>query len=172
MPLVDIIIVVLLALSALIGLMKGFVKEAVSLATWFVAIIVAGIFSSNVSSMLTSVISNASLRDVLAFGLVFIIVIFVGAIVSNLLSKLAKAAGVSSTDRTLGALFGLLRGGVIVLVLLFIAAPFEQPQQWLANSVIVPHAYSLLEYLQSFFDQESAETFAQSSCWILNNHLA
>lgn len=151
MALIDIIILVIVAISALIGVFRGLVKEALSLASWFVAIVAGTLFSAQLADLMVNLINNASLRRIAAFAIVFIVVIFAGTIVSNLVSKLTEAAGLRGADRTLGGLFGILRGLIIVLVLVLVGSQFDVSQQWFSNSYLVPYALATIDYLQGFF---------------------
>ena len=75
---------------------------------------------------MVNLINNASLRRIAAFAILFVVVIFTGTIVSNLISRLTEAAGLRGVDRVLGGLFGVLRGMIIVLVIVFIGTQFEK----------------------------------------------
>ena len=151
MAIIDIIILVIIAISALIGIFRGLIREALSLASWFLAIVAGTLFSAQLADLMVNLINNASLRRIAAFALVFIVVIFTGTIVSNLIAKLTEAAGLRGADRILGGIFGILRGGIIVLVLVFIGTQFDISRVWFENSVLVPHAVAMLDYLQGFF---------------------
>ena len=148
---IDIIIVGIVAISALLGVFRGLIKEALSLASWFAAIVAGTLFSSQLADLMENLINNASLRRIAAFALLFIVVIFTGTLISNLISKLTEAAGLKGADRTLGALFGVLRGMIIVLVVIFIGSQFDISQAWFDGSKLVPHALAMIDYLQGFF---------------------
>ena len=148
---IDIIIVGIVAISALLGVFRGLIKEALSLASWFAAIVAGTLFSSQLADLMENLINNASLRRIAAFALLFIVVIFTGTLISNLISKLTEAAGLKGADRTLGALFGILRGIIIVLVIIFIGSQFDISQAWFDGSKLVPHALAMIDYLQGFF---------------------
>ena len=148
---IDIIIVGIVSLSALIGVFRGLIKEALSLASWFAAIVAGTLFSSQLADLMENLINNASLRRIAAFAILFIVVIFTGTLISNLISKLTEAAGLKGADRTLGALFGVLRGMIIVLVIIFIGSQFDISQAWFDGSKLVPHAMAMIDYLQGFF---------------------
>ena len=148
---IDIIIIGIIAVSALIGVFRGLIKEALSLASWFAAIVAGTLFSSQLADLMENLINNASLRRIAAFALLFVVVIFTGTMISNLISKLTEAAGLKGADRTLGALFGVLRGLIIVLVIIFIGSQFELSQAWFEGSNLVPHALAMIDYLQGFF---------------------
>lgn len=162
MALVDIIILAIVAVSALIGVFRGLIKEALSLASWFLAILAGTLFSAQLADLMTNLINNASLRRIAAFAILFIAVIFTGTIVSNLVSKLTEAVGLKGADRILGGLFGILRGMIIVLVIVFIGTQFDISQVWFENSVLVPHAVAMIDYLQGMFGIGDPATAAQA----------
>jgi len=149
--LVDIIILVIVAVSALLGVFRGLVKEALSLASWFLAIVAGTLFSSELADLMVNLINNATLRRIAAFAILFIVVIFAGTLISNLISKLTQAAGLRGADRTLGGLFGILRGLIIVLIIVLVGSQFELSQNWFRNSLLVPHALAMIDYLQGLF---------------------
>src|SRR5690606_34792426 len=111
-------IVAILVLSALISVKRGFVREALSLATWVAAILVAMIFGGRLAILLVDHIDTPSLRELVAFTLLFVGTLLVGALVNYVISTLVKVTGLSGTDRLLGMCFGLARGAIIVMALL------------------------------------------------------
>ena len=151
MALIDIIILVIIGISSLIGVFRGLVKEALSLASWFAAIVAGTLFSAQLADLMVNLINNASLRRIAAFAILFIVVIFAGTILSNLVSKLTQAAGLKGADRTLGGLFGILRGLTIVLVIVLVGSQFALSRNWFSDSFLVPYALAMIEYLQGFF---------------------
>ena len=160
MALIDIIILVIIGISSLIGVFRGLVKEALSLASWFAAIVAGTLFSAQLADLMVNLINNASLRRIAAFAILFIVVIFAGTILSNLVSKLTQAAGLKGADRTLGGLFGILRGLTIVLVIVLVGSQFALSRNWFSDSFLVPYALAIIEYLQGFFGigQPAADT--------------
>ena len=151
MGMIDIIILGIVAFSALIGVFRGLVKEALSLVSWFAAILAGTLFSSQLADLMENLINNPSLRRIAAFALLFIVVIFAGTLISNMVSKLTEAAGLKGANRTLGGLFGVLRGVIIVLVIILVGTQFDISQNWFEGSRIVPYAVAVIDYLQGFF---------------------
>ena len=158
MAVIDIIILCIIAISAMLGVFRGLIKEALSLASWFAAIIAGTLFSAQLADLMENLINNASLRRIAAFAILFIGVIFAGTLISNLVSKLTQAAGLKGVDRTLGALFGILRGVIIVLIIVLIGSQLDISRQWFEGSGLVPYAMAMIDYLQGFFGigQEAA----------------
>lgn len=125
----DILILVVIALSALFGVTRGLVREALSLGGWVLSTWVALEFSPWLSTTLASVISIVSLRFFLAFVLLFIVTLVLAAILNNLISQAVRKSSLNGTDRALGGLFGMLRGVVLVGVLVWLAGFTKLPHQ-------------------------------------------
>ncbi|MFZ5655384.1 MAG: CvpA family protein [Pseudomonadota bacterium] len=136
----DWIIVAIVAGSALISLVRGFVREALSLLAWVVAFAMAMLFHPALAGLLTDAIETPSLRLITAWLAIFLAVLLAMGLVNFLLSRLVRASGLSGTDRFLGSLFGAARGLVVVLALL-IAIPQLVPvtrDSWWQESTLIP----------------------------------
>ena len=136
---VDWIIIGLVAFSALISLIRGFVKEAMSLVIWMLAFTVAVNFKQPAAELLTNMINQPSIRQLVAFGALFVGTLLLGSMVNFLLGKLVSSTGLSGTDRMLGLVFGAFRGLLIVLALVVIlpsALPVDQDPWWQASALI------------------------------------
>jgi membrane protein required for colicin V production len=153
----DIVILIVILISLLLGLWRGFVKEAFSLASWVAAVLIAGFFSAPLADLMTGVLGNATARSVLASATLFILVMFVGALIGNIMSKLSAKIGLRGVDRTLGSLFGLLRGLIIVLLVLFLTVPFQFSENWYRDSVLVPRLLLVLKYVENMLDYQRPE---------------
>ena len=118
---------------------RGFVKEALSLFLWLMAIALTAGFNGVVSEYLADTIAIEPIRYAVAtFGLFFAIM-FIGSIINNMISKLIQSIGLGFFDRLIGFIFGLARGALIVIALV-ITAPYlidvENEQWWLTSSLI------------------------------------
>lgn len=134
-------IVIVLTLSCVISLARGFIKEALSLVIWLVALIVANLFSHHLESFLTNVISTPSLRAMAAFLLAFIGVLLVGALINFVIGLIVKATGLSGTDRLLGVFFGFARGALLVIIFLIYVPQFVpiNKDTWFQQSQLIPY---------------------------------
>lgn len=149
MAIVDIIVLGSVGLSCLFGAFRGLVKEALSLSFWIGAVVLASMFSDQASVFLERVNDNAALRRIVAFVLIFIVTVFAGGLISNLISKLTSAAGLGSVDRALGALFGIIRGVVIVTVVVVLTLQLEFTREVYGESILVPYIMVLGEFFQN-----------------------
>ncbi|MDF2182956.1 CvpA family protein [Neptuniibacter sp. CAU 1671] len=133
-------ILVIIAISSLISLKRGFVREALSLLTWISAFIVARLFSQSLDVVLQPYIETPSVRWGAAFAILFIATLVIGALLNKLISMLVDATGLSGTDRVLGIGFGAARGGLIVVVLVALvrmSPAINDP--WWQESQLIPH---------------------------------
>ena len=137
---VDWAIIAIIAISSLISLKRGFVKEALSLVTWIIAGVVAWMFGGALSQHLTEFIEMPSARVIAGCAILFVATLLVGALVNFLISELVRVTGLSGTDRFLGMVFGGARGALLVVVLtgLLSLAPVHQVPWWQQASLL-PH---------------------------------
>lgn len=136
----DWVILGIIGLSGLLSLKRGFLKEALSLLTWVAAFIVARLFSAPLSGLLTEYLADPAVRLMAAFALLFILTLLAGSLLQLLASLLVEATGLSVTDRILGVGFGIVRGGLVVVVM--VALLRETPAKddsWWTGSTLIPH---------------------------------
>lgn len=146
---IDYAILALIAVSLIIGLVRGFVKEAFSLLMWVLAIWVGLNFSREFSGFLTSLISLPSARIAAAFAILFFITLILGGAIGFLLGELIKKTGLTGTDRFAGMLFGIVRGMVVVAVCVMLAGLTPLPEDsWWKESVLIPPFQSLALWLR------------------------
>lgn len=152
---IDWTVIVILGLSSLLSLKRGFVKEALSLLAWVAAFLVSTAFAARLSGQLADVIANDSLRYAAAYVLLFAATLMLGSLVNMLMAQLLKITGLSGADRLLGTVFGFARGLVVLLVMLFVyKAVVPQDQQTaLESSLLVPH----LELVEQWARQNFAD---------------
>lgn len=129
---IDYLIIAVIAVSALIGLARGLIREVIALAIWGVALFVAYRYHAEAMTYLEPYIELKSARQITAFAGVGVAVLFVGAIVAHLLSLLVDKSGLGGLDAVLGFLFGAARGALLIAALVFLAAmtPVAQESWW------------------------------------------
>jgi membrane protein required for colicin V production len=146
---VDYCILGLVALSALVGLVRGLFQELFSLGLWLGAGWVALHYNAVFAVYLEKAIPLESARMATAFVAIFVGVLILGGTASLLLGKLVSSAGLGGTDRLAGLLFGVARGGLIVAVLVVLAGATPVPQElWWKQSRLIPPFQSLALWLR------------------------
>lgn len=123
----DFAVMAILLVSLLFGLWRGLVYEVLSLMGWPVAFVLSKLFAGNVASMMPG--TQETIRITLAYAVVFVAALIVWGVLAWLLSRLVKAVGLGWLDRVLGGLFGVLRGGLVILVLVWLAGMTAVPEQ-------------------------------------------
>lgn len=146
---VDYLLIGLVVLSGVVGLFRGFVKEALSLGVWVVGIWCAWKFAGLAADQMTGWVEDPVLRLWAARVVVLVGVLILGGLLTALLSFLLDQTGLTGTDRLLGGLFGLGRGAVLAAIVV-IALQFtgfdEAP--WWAESKLIPYAEPVAELLR------------------------
>lgn len=136
MTVFDYAVLGIIGISILISLMRGAVREILSLAGWILAFYIARTYASQVVPLLPYDIPSEKLKMLAAFLILFLAVLLVTSLVSIALSGLLKEVGLGWLNRLLGGVFGLLRGLLIVTVLVLLAGMTQLPkdERW-ANAM-------------------------------------
>lgn len=144
-------IIGILVLSSLISLKRGFVREALSLATWALAFVVAMLFGERLSLLLVDLIETPSVREMVAFATLFAATLVVGAMVNYLIGELVRMTGLSGTDRLFGVVFGAARGLVVVMALLILLPALIPVNEdgWWQESALIPHFLAFEDWARS-----------------------
>jgi membrane protein required for colicin V production len=158
----DYTILCVIAISAVVGLMRGFVRETVSLLVWIAAFWLAMSFSADLAARLNGLISIPSLRLAAAFVALFVSVLIVGVIVNYLLASLLKKVGVRTSDRVLGVVFGMARGILVValVVVLVELTPLVESSSW-QGSLIVGYMHPMLNHFHKLLPAELHASMVQ-----------
>ena len=138
----DYTVIALLVFSIAWGAWRGLVHEVFSLTGWILAFVLANLFATPLSQMFPALM-RPGLRVVVAFSLIFVGTLVLAALLSALVTKFIKVSVLHSLNRWLGALFGLLRGLVIVVVLAMVAGltPLPRKSDWIDSAT----GYSLAQ---------------------------
>jgi membrane protein required for colicin V production len=123
----DFVVLGILILSMLLGLWRGLLYEVLSLLGWPIAIVITKLSAGSIAPLLP--IEQEEMQIATAYALVFIAALIAWGIVARLFAKLLKSIGSDWTDRAMGGLFGILRGGLVVLVLVWLAGLTHIPEQ-------------------------------------------
>lgn len=137
----DIIFIGILVISVVVGLIRGAIREILSLVGLFLSVYLAFKFSDTLAKNYVSrVFESEHISYITSFILIVVGTIFAIALVNLLISQLLKASGLSWFDRILGVVFGLLRGGVICVIIVTVLGllPSVTSSNWWMQSTLAP----------------------------------
>lgn len=145
---VDYFVVVVLAFSVAHAIWRGAIREIFALAGWILAVVIVRLWGADVAASLPTSWGQG-VRVAAAYGGLFIAVLLVAGLLGWVLSRVIRAIGLGLLDGLLGAVFGLLRGFVIVLVCVAIAlhTPLKHTKSW-ESAELLPFFVSALELLE------------------------
>ncbi|MDQ7090374.1 MAG: CvpA family protein [Methylococcales bacterium] len=146
---IDYVIIAIITLSSLIGLLRGLVKEVLSLLAWILAIWVGIKFSRSFSVLLENWVDFPAARIAIAFVVLLAITLIISGIVNYFAELLLEKTGLTGIDRFLGTLLGVARGGIVVALLIMLAGLTPAPEQALwKQSSLIPHFKVLALWLR------------------------
>jgi len=154
---IDLVIAIVLAVSVVIGFMRGFIREALSIVSWIMAIWLALTFCTQAGDFIGQYFSIPAegFRTAAGFAIVFIGTLFLFSIVSYLITKLLVKDAIKGTDRVLGIGFGVLRAGAIVVaVILVLRGMGMENSDWWQSSVSIGYLEPVANYVEEFLPEQ------------------
>jgi membrane protein required for colicin V production len=160
----DLVMLAILALSALLAFFRGFVREVLGVGAWVGAIIISIWFFPFVSPKFETWIKAKEFADPAAYGAVFLVALIVLSVLSSWIGALVRGSALGGVDRTLGIVFGIIRGAAVLIFCYFAAGLFTTPQQWPApvrDARFLPYVYegarALVTYLPAGYQPHVPE---------------
>ncbi len=148
MNLFDYLLLAIAGFSMVLSLWRGFVREIISLIGLIAAFVIAGRASGIATELLKDWIPNSTAASLAGFGLVFVCVMLLVALIGSLIRKLVDMADLTASDRTLGMVFGLARGLLLIGLFFLVYTTYAKPDsKWMKNSVLTPYAVQLSGWL-------------------------
>jgi membrane protein required for colicin V production len=152
---VDGCLLAVLAASIVIGIIRGFTREALGLATWVFAIGASLFLAHPVARWLEPTIAVLSIRMAVSYGLVFFAGLVIGAVVTSIISSMVRKSPLSGVDRTVGGGFGVIRGvllGIVFVWLVGMTPAREDP--WYRGSFLIVRLESLAQGFNKLLPDE------------------
>ena len=156
----DLIVLGIIVISVVVSLMRGFVKEALSLAGWLVSLWIAMSFSSGMAELFGSTIKDPTLRLLAAFISLFILSLIAAAIINFFATQFVQRAGLTGVDRTIGGVFGFLRGILLVTIIVMLLGLTTLPKEkWWDESFFMFRFEVIATWLKDLLPGDIARYF-------------
>jgi membrane protein required for colicin V production len=123
----DLAIIAVIALSAIFAFARGFVREALSIIAWVGAAAITLYEFNNVYAIIVRLVTTPLLADLIAGAGLFVVSLIVLTILTGYIARFVHSSALSPIDRTLGLIFGLARG-VLLVSLAYLVVDISLPQ--------------------------------------------
>lgn len=161
---VDFTIIGIIGFSTLVSVVRGFIREVLSLVVWIIALWVAYHNYEAFAAHFLGSINSISLRGPLAFLILFLGIVIIGAVINFLIGGLVYKTGLSGTDRVLGLIFGIARGVLLVAILILggqITA--ADKNVWWQKSQLLPQFSGVAQWVYSILPEEITKVMQQAA---------
>ena len=154
--LADWLILAFIVVLSVISLFKGFIKEAMSLVRLAAAVMIGYLFAGEVSALFRDSIKNPEFAYAIAYFALFIATMIVGTIISSLMKGIITAVGLGPIDKILGAMFGAIKGTMLVVLLTTLVnlTPLNNHELW-TDSALVPEFIQIAAWSQKNLNLEN-----------------
>ncbi len=152
--LLDIIFVGITFISILIGILRGFIKELLSIIFLILAVVLSILFYKEAGLIFNNFISNPEVANFTGFIAVFIGTLISGSLITFFLRKVIVIGPLKFIDRLLGALFGFVRSALICSIILFgiLAFPGDK-KQIVSDSQFAPEVYKVIKVIMGYIPE-------------------
>ncbi len=155
MTVADVLILLILMGSTLIGALRGFIREAVSVAFWVLAIWAAWRFGPAVEPHLGGLLADPNIAPWVGRLVILVLVLVVGWVVGMLLSYFTRTLGLGPLDRVIGLFFGIVRGMVLVGLMVMGGELLHLNQEdWWGRSKLIPYGETAGDWLRAMVGEK------------------
>jgi membrane protein required for colicin V production len=155
MNVTDYLVIAAVIISAVIGAMRGFLREAVALVTWLVALFIAWHFADVVEPHLGGLLAGSYVKTWAARVIIVVLILLIGAGIGALLNHFVRLSIFSGMDRFLGLIFGLFRGVVLLGVFVILGQLLRlDGERWWTRSLLVPYGESVANGLRTLVGEQ------------------
>jgi membrane protein required for colicin V production len=130
MNLVDLAVLAVIAISAILGLSRGLVREMLGLGSWLLALYAAYVYGPQFQPLALRAFGNPDVAEPVAYAGTFLVLLIVFSLLANLVGRMVRVSMLGGLDRTLGLVFGLVRGGAVMVAAYILGALMLPPENW------------------------------------------
>lgn len=162
MNVTDYLVIAGILISAAVGALRGFLREAVAVVTWVIALFIAWHFSDMIEPHLGGLLAGSNVRVWAARTIIVVLILLLGTGIGAALSHFVRVSVFSGMDRFLGVVFGALRGLVLLGVLVILGQLLRlEDERWWRQSQLVPYGESIANGLRTLVGEQRVHPRAQ-----------
>ena len=151
----DYVMIAAIILSAVVGAARGFLREAIAVAAWLIALLIAWHFSDLLGPHLGGLMSDSAVRPWAARIIIVVLVLLFGAALGAVLGHFVRLSIFTGMDRLLGFFFGLVRGFVLLGVFVILGQLLRlEGEHWWRGSLLLPYGESMANGLRTLVGEE------------------
>ena len=155
MNVTDYLVIAAVIISAIVGALRGFLREAVALVTWLFALFIAWHFSELIEPHLGGLLAGSYVKPWAARVIIVLLILLLGAAIGALLDHFVRLSIFSGLDRFIGLVFGLLRGVVLLGVFVILGQLLRlDGERWWTRSLLIPYGESVANGLRALVGEE------------------
>jgi len=162
----DIVFLIIIVLSVIFGIIKGFVRELFSLAFFILALVLSFLYYSEIGEWYGENLSR-NIANFAGFITIFVVILVIGSLVTYLVKKLFILGPLKSIDRIFGGVFGMVRGILLVCIIVFVFIAFQVNDKLIKESRLSPY---VLETIQSVI-KLAPDKFKEKKDQVVNERL-
>jgi membrane protein required for colicin V production len=161
MNIADYLVIVAIVISAVVGAVRGFLREAIALVTWIAALLIAWHFSDLIEPHLGGLLAGSAVKPWAARVIIVILVLLAGSLIGAAAAHFVRLSMFSGMDRLLGFAFGGLRGLVLLGVFVILGQTLRlDSERWWQHSRLIPYGESIASGLRALMGEERARSGA------------
>lgn len=151
----DYVVIAAIVISAVIGAVRGFLREAIAVGAWLIALFLAWHFSDVIAPHLGGLMADSEVRPWAGRIIIVVLVLLLGAGIGATVGHFVRLSIFSGMDRLLGFFFGLLRGFVLLGVFVILGQLLRlQGEHWWRGSLLMPYGESMANGLRMLVGEE------------------
>ena len=164
----DYLVIAAIIISAVVGSLRGFLREAVALLSWLLALVIAWHFGDLIEPHLGGLLAGSYVKPWAARVIIVALVLLAGAAIGTMLAQFVRLSMFSGLDRLLGWVFGLLRGVVLLGIFVILGQLLRlDGERWWTHSALIPYGESVANGLRTLIGEQwvghSGRTAANTS---------
>jgi membrane protein required for colicin V production len=157
----DYVLLAIIVVTALVGIIKGFVRQVIGLVAVIAGLVLAVVYYRQTAHVFQAFVKNQLVSNFLGFLFIFVIVLVAGSILGHLITK-AMIGPLAFVNRLFGALFGLLKAVLICGVLVFALVSFDVARPAVESSVLAPACLGITRAVVDLVPRDLRERFNES----------